>query len=351
MAEAHPVGFQWVEEARRRGAVVVHVDPRFTRTSAQADRHIPIRAGSDIALLGGLINHVLTDERDQIHGGVGVVEQQQLRPQSDAEHVGDASRTAGEPEAALDGGLAGAASAGETHGQGGPQLGQARVRTDPTLTDPFCVFQLVKRHYARYTPEVIERTCGISQADFAWLAEQLTANSGRERTASFCYATGWTQHTDGAQMIRAAGILQLLLGNMGRPGGGIMALRGHACIQGSRTAAIPKRSGSLGRRRRARPASGWSCCPAGVGSPRTALVGCSSSMRRLTIGFARGPRGSSITVGLARRELGWWLGFPRWSCRSRSISRSGGLVWRRWGWVLNPFRVVASLPRTSRRPW
>lgn len=214
MAEAHPVGFQWVEEARRRGAVVVHVDPRFTRTSAQADRHIPIRAGSDIALLGGLINHVLTndlwfseyvvaytnastivdgrfrdtedldglfsgfdpdaaaydlsswayaapdpgepgreahtgralldaqtqdvhrpfgltDERDQIHGGVGVVEQQQLRPQSDAEHVGDASRTAGEPEAALDGGLAGAASAGETHGQGGPQLGQARVRTDP----------------------------------------------------------------------------------------------------------------------------------------------------------------------------------------------------------------------------
>jgi len=242
MAEAHPVGFQWVEEARRRGAVVVHVDPRCTRTSAQADRHIPIRAGSDIALLGGLINHVLTndlwfseyvvaytnastivdgrfrdtedldglfsgfdpdaaaydlsswayaapdpgepgreahtgralldaqtqdvhrpfgltDERDQIHGGVGGVEQQQLRPQSDAEHVGDASRTAGEPEAALDGGLAGAASAGETHGQGGPQLGQARVRTDPTLTDPFCVFQLVKRHYARYTPEVIERTC------------------------------------------------------------------------------------------------------------------------------------------------------------------------------------------------
>ena len=107
------------------------------------------------------------------------------------------------------------------------------VRRDDTLQDPRCVFQILRRHFSRYTPETVERVCGISEADFLDVAQTLIENSGRERTTAFCYAVGWTQHTAGSQMIRAAAILQLLLGNIGRPGGGILALRGHASIQGS----------------------------------------------------------------------------------------------------------------------
>src|SRR5574340_43467 len=104
---------------------------------------------------------------------------------------------------------------------------------DPTLQHPRCVFQLLKKHYARYTPELVEETCGVPKALFLEVAETLCRNSGRERTGAFVYAVGWTQHTVGVQYIRGAAIIQLLLGNMGRPGGGIMALRGHASIQGS----------------------------------------------------------------------------------------------------------------------
>src|SRR5699024_11007517 len=104
--------------------------------------------------------------------------------------------------------------------------------TDPSLEDPNTVFQILARHYSRYTPEVVADSCGIKPADFDYLYESVTQNSGRERTTCFAYAVGWTQHCLGAQFIRTASILQLLLGNMGRPGGGIMALRGHATIQG-----------------------------------------------------------------------------------------------------------------------
>ncbi len=116
---------------------------------------------------------------------------------------------------------------------GGPTLPHSRVLRDETLQDPRTVFQILKRHYARYTPEMVRDVCGISEDDFDYLAAAITENSGRERTTCFAYALGWTQHTLGAQFIRTAAILQLLLGNMGRPGGGVMALRGHASIQGS----------------------------------------------------------------------------------------------------------------------
>ena len=296
MAECHPVGFQWVEEAQRRGARVIHVDPRFTRTSAIADRHIPIRVGSDIVLLGALINHVLRNDLwfrdyvvnytnaatlvseeyldtedldglfsgydDDLHaydmatwaylsddsGGAEAAEGAEGtsslggdNDKADEAEEHDASPGGDTPPSTIGaadgvhphGSTLGEASAGETAGSGGPSLQHARVRRDETLTDPRCVFQLLRRHYERYTPEMVERVCGIGADDFAYLAESLTSNSGRERTSAFCYAVGWTQHTDGAQIIRTAAILQLLLGNMGRPGGGIMALRGHASIQGS----------------------------------------------------------------------------------------------------------------------
>ena len=104
---------------------------------------------------------------------------------------------------------------------------------DETLQHPRTVFQILRRHFARYTPDMVHDVCGIDPADFHYLAASITENSGRERTTCFAYAVGWTQHTLGAQFIRTAAILQLLLGNVGRPGGGIMALRGHASIQGS----------------------------------------------------------------------------------------------------------------------
>ena len=128
---------------------------------------------------------------------------------------------------------ASARAAGHQFGSGGPPLEHAQVQRDDTLQDPRTVFQVLKRHYARYTPEMVQDMCGIGVADFEYLARSITENSGRERTTCFAYAVGWTQHSLGTQFIRAAAILQLLLGNVGRPGSGIMALRGHASIQGS----------------------------------------------------------------------------------------------------------------------
>jgi len=257
-AEAHPVGFQWVMEAKARGATVIHVDPRFSRTSALADLYVPIRAGTDIAFLGAIIRYVIENEeyfhdyvvnytnaativRDEFAdtedlAGVfsGLNEQtRHYEPSSwgyEGVRMGAASGqrdipSGDEPDVARSGHP-------ESHGFGGPALhGQPRV--DPTLRHPRCVFQILKRHYARYTPELVEEVCGVPVDTFLRVCRLLTENSGRDRTTAFCYAVGWTQHTTGTQYIRAASVLQLLLGNIGRPGGGILALRGHASIQGS----------------------------------------------------------------------------------------------------------------------
>ena len=219
MAECHPVGFQWVMEAKRRGATIIHVDPRFTRTSAVADVHVPIRAGSDIAFLGGIVHYILENDccfRDYVvnYTNAPAVIEDAFQDTED-----------------LDGLFSGWDA--EKH-QYDPQSWAYRgVERDVTLQHPKCVFQLTRKHFSRYTPEMVEEVCGIPQALFLRVAETLCNNSGRERTSAFCYAVGWTQHTVGVQYIRTAAIIQLLLGNMGRPGGGILALRGHASIQGS----------------------------------------------------------------------------------------------------------------------
>ncbi|MGH3927551.1 MAG: formate dehydrogenase, partial [Pseudonocardiaceae bacterium] len=124
------------------------------------------------------------------------------------------------------------AARGESHGSGGAGI-SGQLRTDETLQHPRTVFQILTRHFARYTPELVEQICGIPQDKFHRVCELLTENSGRDRTTAFAYSVGWTQHTVGVQYIRTAAILQALLGNIGRPGGGILALRGHASIQGS----------------------------------------------------------------------------------------------------------------------
>ncbi len=250
MAEAHPVGFQWVVEAKERGAKVFHVDPRFTRTSALADRHVPLRAGSDIAFLGGLINYILENERwfkEYVvpYTNAGTVIDEDFADTEDLDGLFSGFEDGSydisswrydgmEPGAAAGKRELGAATGEQSHGAhgGGVEHGEP-PNHDPTLQHPRCVFQILRRHYARYTPEMVEETCGVPREAFLEVAKALCDNSGRERTSAFVYSVGWTQHTVGVQYIRAAAIVQALLGNIGRPGGGIMALRGHASIQGS----------------------------------------------------------------------------------------------------------------------
>ena len=264
MAEAHPVGFQWVMEAKARGAKIIHVDPRFTRTSAVADLHVPIRVGSDIAFLGGLINYVLAGEKEfreyvVAYTNAGTILRDDFGDTEDLDGVFsgfdpesrsydttswqyegvEESAAAGSRDAHYDdeanggeSGSGGGIAGGHSHGSGGPAL-HGEPTVDPTLQHPRCVFQVLKRHFARYTPQMVAEICGVPEDLFTQVAETLTSNSGRDRTSAFAYAVGWTQHSVGVQYIRTAAILQSLLGNIGRPGGGILALRGHASIQGS----------------------------------------------------------------------------------------------------------------------
>ncbi len=246
MAENHPVGFQWVVEAQERGARVFHVDPRFTRTSAVADRHVGLRPGTDIAFLGGLINYILSNDatfREYVvtytNASHIINDSVQLPDDLDGVFSGFDAASATYDDDTWQYEPAIPSSAGDPEPEGGQpfeggSVADARhVERDPTLQDPRCVYQLLKRHYARYTPEMVAATCGTTPAQLVEVAQALSDNSGRERTSAFVYSVGWTQHTTGAQCIRAAAIVQLLLGNMGRPGGGILALRGHASIQGS----------------------------------------------------------------------------------------------------------------------
>jgi formate dehydrogenase major subunit len=252
MAECHPVGFQWVVEARERGAKVIHIDPRFTRTSALADLHVPLRAGSDIAFLGGIVHYILDNDRwfeeyVRAYTNARVIVSEEFRDTEDLDGVFSGLDPQGgsyDPTSWQYAGLGMGPSAGQremgaavgerAHGAHGGELRHGEVpEEDETLQHPRCVFQLLRRHFRRYTPEMVQEVCGVPTETFLEVAEALCENSGRERTSAFCYAVGWTQHTVGVQYIRTASIIQLLLGNLGRPGGGILALRGHASIQGS----------------------------------------------------------------------------------------------------------------------
>src|SRR5215203_5516423 len=253
MAENHPVGFQWPMEARRRGAKLIHVDPRYTRTSAMANTFVPIRAGTDIAFLGGIVNYILENERDfreyvVKYTNAPVIIHVEFKDTEDLDgyfYGWDPEKkkydnTSWQYAGMSTHGAAGEREMGATqgeaagHGGAGGQLRHGEPpEEDETLKHPRCVYQLLKKHYARYKPELVAEVCGCTKQQFLEVAEALCENSGRERTSAFCYAVGWTQHTVGVQYIRTACIVQLLLGNIERPGGGVMALRGHASIQGS----------------------------------------------------------------------------------------------------------------------
>ena len=223
-AENHPVGFRFVMEGRRnRNAKLVSVDPRFNRTAAVADRFVQIRAGTDIAFLGGLINHALThnryhDEYVRLFTNAPLLVSEQ--------YAFDEKR----------GVFAGWDDEKKTYADKSSwnyELDeQGFAKADPTLAHPRSVFQVMKRFYSRYTPETVSTICGCSPDDFVKAADLITSTHTPDRVGTIMYALGWTHHSHSVQLIHAAAMLQLLLGNIGRPGGGLNALRGHANIQG-----------------------------------------------------------------------------------------------------------------------
>jgi formate dehydrogenase major subunit len=223
-AENHPVGFRFVMEARRnRNAKLVSVDPRFNRTAAVADRYVHIRAGTDIAFLGGLINYALTNKR---------YHDEYVRLFTNAPFLVH-ERYAFDETAGVFSGWDPAQKAYTDKSSWQYELdGRGFARVDPSLEHPRSVFQVMKRFYARYTPEMVANICGCAAEDFTRAAELITSTYTPDRVGTIMYALGWTHHSHSVQLIHAAAMLQLLLGNIGRPGGGLNALRGHANIQG-----------------------------------------------------------------------------------------------------------------------
>ena len=244
-AENHPCGFKWVMEAKRnRNAKLIVVDPRFTRTAAVADMFAQIRAGSDIAFFGGVINYALTNGRINKeyvvnYTNASFVVREDFKLPDDGLYSGfDAEKKT------YDKVSWNYQPAGQTHpappemkdGKPVPPKMPEVVDHDPTLENPRCVYQLLKKHYSKYTPEMVEKITGIPKDQFLKIADLFTSirkDGDTKKVATIIYAVGLTQHTYGSQMIRTAAMLQLLLGNIGRAGGGMNALRGHSNIQGA----------------------------------------------------------------------------------------------------------------------
>jgi formate dehydrogenase major subunit len=253
-AENHPCGFKWAIEAKRqRNATMIVVDPRYTRTAATSDLHLQIRAGADIAFLGGLIRYALENQRTAREYLVNFtnapfIVKDGFKLPEDGLYSGfnEASKTYDRSSWNYEGGgnLTGkTAPAGEAPGPFQANKDQAAIPTlpanvayDTSLEHPRCVYQLLKKQYSRYTPEMVERITGIPKDQFLKAAELFTSirkDGDMTKAATIIYAVGWTQHSFGTQIIRTAAILQLVLGNIGRAGGGVNALRGHSNIQGA----------------------------------------------------------------------------------------------------------------------
>jgi formate dehydrogenase major subunit len=248
-AEAHPVGFQWFVKAkldptkgpgRGGGAKIIHADPRYTRTSAVADMYLRMRTGTDVAYFGGLINYVL---------------QNNLYHDEYVKSYTNASFIIKEGFDFKDGLFSGYDKANRSYNAstwgyentaapvaGEPNAPQTTVtpfaKRDMTLQHPRSVFQLLKKHYSRYTPEMVSSITGIPAAQFLEVAKIVGEMGRPDKVMTIVYAVGLTHHTTGGQLIRSGALLQLLLGNMGRPGGGMNAERGHANIQGNTDHAI-----------------------------------------------------------------------------------------------------------------
>ena len=255
-AENHPCGFKWAMEAKRnRNAKLISVDPRFTRTSSTADLFCQIRAGTDIAFLGGLIRYAIENNRvakeylvnytnaafivkegfklpeDGLYSGFNAASGSYDKTTWNYEEGGDFS---GKTNTAASAHATPAPSHPATPAP--PPALPPNVAYDLTLQHPRCVFQLMKQQYSRYTPEAVERITGIPKEQYLKAVDLFTSirkDGDMKKVATIIYAVGWTQHTFGTQIIRTAAMIQLLLGNVGRAGGGVNALRGHSNIQGA----------------------------------------------------------------------------------------------------------------------
>ncbi len=220
-AEAHPCGFKWVTEAKAHNkAKLVVVDPRFTRSAAMADFYAPIRVGTDIAFLGGVINYLLSNDK---------IQKEYVKKYTNAAFL------VSDDYACTDGLFSGYNA--DTRKYDNASWGYQKdkdgfAKIDETLENPRCVYQILKQHYSRYTPEMVSKISGTPKDAFLKVCEMIATTSAPDRVMTIMYALGWTQHSQGTQMIRTGAMLQLLLGNMGLPGGGMNALRGHSNIQG-----------------------------------------------------------------------------------------------------------------------
>lgn len=220
-AEAHPVGFKWVIEAKKqRKAKLIVVDPRFTRSAAVSDLYAPIRAGSDIAFLAGVINYLLINDK---------IQHEYVKAYTNASFIINDKFGF---EDGLFTGYDAEKRKYDNSSWGYEKDDKGFAKVDPTLQHERCVFQLMKAHYARYTPEMVSSITGTPKDKFLKICEMIASTSTTNRNMTIMYALGWTQHSQGSEMIRAAAMMQLLLGNIGVSGGGMNALRGHSNIQG-----------------------------------------------------------------------------------------------------------------------
>lgn len=228
-AENHPAAFGHITEAKARGAKLISVDPRFTRTSARADIYCPLRSGTDIAFIDGMIKYVL----DDIEAHPGNYNLTYIKEYTNAPYIIDSGY---QGPAELNGLFSGYSEEKRSYDKATWQYvndEKGIPKKDKTLKDPNCVFQLMKRHYARYTPEMVSSITGCPTDTFLEACQTYAASGAVGKSATIMYAMGTTQHTYGTQNVRSYAILQLLLGNIGVAGGGINALRGEPNVQGS----------------------------------------------------------------------------------------------------------------------
>ncbi len=220
-AEHHPVAFKWIMKAKDNGAVLMHVDPKFSRTSARCDFHVPLRSGTDIPFLGGMLNYILEN---------GLYHKEYVNNYTNAAFV------VGDGYAFEDGLFSGYDAAARKYDKSkwalakGPDGGPV---VDPTHQNPRCVINLMKDHYSRYTLKNVSDITGVSQDNLLKVYKNFCATGKPDKAGTILYALGWTQHTVGVQNIRLSSLVQLLLGNIGIAGGGINALRGEPNVQGS----------------------------------------------------------------------------------------------------------------------
>ena len=220
-AEAHPCGFKWVVEAKaHRKARLIVVDPRFNRTASVADFYAPIRTGTDIVFLGGVIRYLIENDK---------IQHEYVRNYTDFSFI------VREDFAFADGLYSGYDAENRRYDKSTWEYetgDDGFVKVDATLSHPRCVYRLLKAHYERYTPEMVASVCGTPKEKFLKVCEMLATTAAPNKAGTLLYALGWTHHTVGAQIIRTGAMVQLLLGNIGIAGGGVNALRGHSNIQG-----------------------------------------------------------------------------------------------------------------------